>query len=146
MFSIEYKDYGFKIKKINSIAFIFDSIRHKWVVLTPEEWVRQNLIQYLIMELGYPKTLIAVEKQITTFENKSRFDIVVYGKNIKPLMIIECKQQLVKIDDSVLQQLLNYQTIVQCKYIMVTNGDFVAGWELSEPVKSLQQIPFYNNL
>jgi hypothetical protein len=146
MFSIEYKDYGFKIKKINDTAFIFDSIRRKWVVLTPEEWVRQNFIRYLITDLGYPKTVLAVEKQITTFENKSRFDIVVYSTALQPFMIIECKQQKVELNDSVLKQVLNYQATVQCKYIMVTNGDWVAGWDLSDPVKPLEKIPFYNEL
>jgi type I site-specific restriction endonuclease len=143
MFSVAYSQYDFKIKEVAAQPYIFDSIRKKWIVLTPEEWVRQNFIQYLIVEKNYPKNNIAVEKKIKTFETNSRFDIVVYDDQQKPLLIVECKNQKIPLDKAVVQQVLNYQSIIQSKYLIVTNGDIVVGWLLGEAVQQLKEIPFF---
>ncbi len=145
MFTIAYSDYNFKIKEVATQPYIFDSIRKKWVVLTPEEWVRQNFIQYLIVEKKYPKNNIAVEKKVKTFETNSRFDLVVYDDEQKPLLIVECKSQKIQLDQAVVQQVLNYQSIIQSKYLMVTNGDLVVGWLLGEKVQQLKEIPLYED-
>ncbi len=144
MFHINYSTYNPKIKKVKDKAFIWDDIRKKWIQLTPEEWVRQNFIQYLIQEKKYPKDRIAVEKQIITHENKSRFDIVVYDKNTKPWMIIECKNLLIELDNKVIQQILNYQSIIQCKYLIVTNGNDAFVWDTIKNKKVEKNIPEYN--
>jgi hypothetical protein len=145
MFSITYSTYDFKIKEVAAQPYIFDIIRKKWLVLTPEEWVRQNFIQYLMVEKKYPKNNIAVEKRIKTFETNSRFDIVVYDDQQKPLLIIECKNRKIQLDDAVVQQVLNYQSIIQSKYLLVTNGDFVVGWLLGNIVQQLKEIPFFED-
>ena len=95
MIKIEYPAYEPKIKKEADKESIFDEVRKQWVVLTPEEWVRQNFLQYLIQVKKYPASLIAVEKEILLGDIKKRFDIVVYDKNHQPLMIIECKEMSV---------------------------------------------------
>jgi hypothetical protein len=143
MFSVHHKEYDHKIKETKGKHFIWDAIRKKWIQITPEEWVRQNFIQYLIIEKGYPKESIAVEKQIITHENKSRFDIVVYDNKMQPWMIVECKNQNIPLDDKVVQQILNYQSIVQCKYLIVTNGNAVAGWQISDGTKVITELPDY---
>jgi hypothetical protein len=143
MFQITYSHYDHKVKEEKGKHFIWDGIRKKWIQLTPEEWVRQNFIQYLIQDKNYPKAKIAVEKQIITHENKSRFDIVIYDEKMKPWMIVECKNQNISLDDKVIQQILNYQSIVQCKYLIVTNGNEVAGWKINECSEVITEMPKY---
>src|SRR2546422_6389986 len=106
MIKIEYPLYQPKIKKQPGKELIFDEVRKKWVQLTPEEWVRQNFLQYLIQIKHYPATLIAVEKEIKLGELKKRFDIVVYDAGSKPWMIIECKEMNVELNKQVLDQVL----------------------------------------
>ncbi len=124
MIKIEYPLYQPKIKKDNDREFIFDAVRKRWVILTPEEWVRQNFIQYLIQVKKYPASLIAVEKEIKLGELKKRFDIVVYDNYSKPRMIIECKEMNVALDRNVLDQVLRYNIILQVPYVVITNGKY----------------------
>ena len=99
MIKIEYPSYQPKIKKEAGKEFIFDEVRKHWILLTPEEWVRQNFLQYLILIKKYPSSLIAVEKEIFLGDVKKRFDIVVYDKNTKPWMLIECKEMNVTLNN-----------------------------------------------
>jgi hypothetical protein len=122
MTKIEYPPYQPTIKKEEDKEIIFDPLRKRWVVLTPEEWVRQNFLQYIIHVKKYPASLIAVEKEISLGELKKRFDIVVYDKNSKPWMIIECKEMNVTLDKKVLDQVLRYNVILQVPYLIITNG------------------------
>ena len=124
MIKIEYPPYQPKIKKENGREFIFDEARKRWVVLTPEEWVRQNFLQYLIQVKKYPAPLIAVEKEIRLGELKKRFDVVVYDKNWNPWMIVECKEMDVPLDKAVLDQALRYNMTMQVQYIVITNGNY----------------------
>jgi hypothetical protein len=114
-------------------------MRKKWVLLTPEEWVRQNFIQYLVKVQNYPSSLIAIEKEILLGELKKRFDILVYDKNHQPWMIVECKSMDVILDDKVLQQALRYNISVPVPYIIVTNGAYCAGFSRKEGV--LEMLP-----
>ncbi|HWR33811.1 MAG TPA: type I restriction enzyme HsdR N-terminal domain-containing protein, partial [Chitinophagaceae bacterium] len=104
MLAIKYPEPDFRIRKENGKEEIFDSLRKKWVALTPEEWVRQNIIEYLIKEKNFPASLIAIEKEIRLGEMKKRFDILVYDNDHQPWMMIECKAVEIKLDDTVLQQ------------------------------------------
>ncbi len=122
MIKIEYPPYQPRISKEDDKEFIFDEIRKRWVVLTPEEWVRQNFLQYLIHIKKYPASLIAVEKEINIGDLKKRFDIVVYGKDSTPWMIIECKEMNVALDQSVLDQVLRYNINLQVSFLVITNG------------------------
>ena len=124
MIKIEYPPYQPKIKKEAGKEFIFDEVRKRWVMLTPEEWVRQNFLQYLVLVKKYPASLIAVEKEIELGEIKKRFDIVVYDKNHLPWMIIECKEMSVVLDKKVLDQVLRYNISLQVPYLVITNGSY----------------------
>ena len=92
MIKIEYPPYQPEIKKEQDKEFIFDAFRKRWILLTPEEWVRQNFLQYLVRVKNYPASLIAVEKELRLGEMKKRFDIVVYDAGSRPWMLVECKE------------------------------------------------------
>ncbi len=121
MVKIDYPAPGFRIKEADEKEWIFDEFRKQWVRLTPEEWVRQNILQYLIRVKKYPASLIAIEKEIALGELRKRFDILVY-KESKPWMIIECKEMNVTLDDAVMKQVLNYNITMQADFVLITNG------------------------
>ncbi|MCW3113102.1 MAG: restriction endonuclease subunit [Segetibacter sp.] len=121
MITIAYPQPAFKIKKEQGKEIIFDECRKLWVLLTPEEWVRQNFLQYLIQVKKYPPSLIAVEREIVLGDLKKRFDIVVF-KNARPWMIVECKEMNVPLSEAVIKQILNYNIALQVEYLAITNG------------------------
>lgn len=131
MINIDYSAFKFKLKQENNKEYIFDEIRQQWIVLTPEEWVRQNFIKYLTQILSYPKSLIAIEKQIRFNHLTKRFDIVVY-KNMQPWILIECKQPEVNLNDLVLQQVLAYKSFIDAAYIVITNGNNTFCWKMEQ--------------
>lgn len=144
MIKIEFPAPAFRIRKESGKEYIFDALRRKWVVLTPEEWVRQNFIQYLLQARNYPQSLIAVEKEIKLGELRKRFDILVYDNNHHPWMMIECKATAIPLDEAVLQQALRYNISVPVKYIIITNGNTTFGWETTAlQLKVLESFPFY---
>ena len=122
MLSFSFPPHDFKIRQQENGQYIFDFIRKKYVLLTPEEWVRQHILVHLCEVALYPKGLISVEKEIRINNLKKRYDIVVYDYNHKPWMLIECKEQNVPINDTTLQQLLRYHQQLQCPYWFLTNG------------------------
>lgn len=129
MIKIIYPEKRPSIKKEGAREFIFCIIRKRWIILTPEEWVRQNFLLYLIETLNYPASLIAVEKQLMLGEVKKRFDLVVYDKNTKPFMIVECKEMNITLTEAVLQQVLRYNTNMQAGFLFITNGSYCFGFE-----------------
>jgi len=132
----------FKMKKEKGKEFIFDTIRKQWLLLTEEEWVRQNFIQNLVQEHHYPVTMIAIEKEILLGELKKRFDILVYDKGHKPWMLVECKGRNIKLNDDVLQQVLRYNISVPVTFMIITNGDYTYGWEKSGmELKEIERMP-----
>ena len=134
----------FRTEKREGKEFIFDRIRRRWVVLTDEEWVRQNFIQYIIQVHSYPMSLIAVEKEIQLGELKKRFDILVYDKVHQPWMLIECKAGNVKLDENVVHQLLRYHISVPASFLLITNGHYTYGWEKSNTgLKEIDQVPLW---
>ena len=143
MISINYPEYPFKIQKEAGKDCIFDPLRKTWVVLTPEEWVRQNFIQYLIQVKQYPASLIAIEKTIQLGELKKRFDIVVY-KNEAPWILIECKEANVSLTEKTLEQILQYQQVVEANYLVMTNGHTTYGAKIETgKLHYLQSLPDY---
>lgn len=128
MIKIEYPPYQPKIKKEKDKEFIFDEVRKRWVMLTPEEWVRQNILQYLLQVKQYPASLIAVEKEIWLGNLKKRFDIVVYDKDTQPWMIVECKSMDIELSKNVLDQALRYNQVIKASYIVITNGSYCYGY------------------
>ena len=129
MIKIEYPKYQFKIKKEDNTEFIFDAFRKRWLVLTPEEWVRQNMLQYLTGIKKYPAKLIAIEKEISLGELKKRCDIVVYNRNALPWMIIECKEMNAPLNSKTLEQILRYHITLPATYLVITNGTYCFGFE-----------------
>jgi hypothetical protein len=126
---INYPPIHFKFKEENDKQFLFDAIRKKWIIITPEEWVRQNLIQYLIQIKKFPKQLFAIEKLIKVGELSKRFDVVIYKKDM-PWMLIECKQPEVNLSHSTLHQILAYNTTIRAEYLCISNGKNTMLWRL----------------
>ena len=129
MISIQFPQPEFRIKREENKEFIFDALRKRWLLLTPEEWVRQNFVQYLIKIKNYPASLIALEKEIWLGELKKRFDVLIYNKDHRPWMMIECKGGEIKLNDAVLQQAMRYNISVPVEFIVITNGSFTYGWQ-----------------
>jgi hypothetical protein len=116
MIKIEFPTHSYKIKSETGKDVIFDECRKQWMQLTPEEWVRQNFLQYLIQTKRYPSSLIAVEREILLGDLRKRCDIVVF-KNAKPWMIIECKEMNAELNEAVIKQILTYNISLQVSYL-----------------------------
>lgn len=121
MVRINYPTHDFRIQEKDGTETIFDEFRKRWVTLTPEEWVRQNTLQYLTQIKQYPPSLIAIEKEIWLSDIKKRFDILVY-RNSRPWMVIECKEMNVPISEQVLRQALQYNIALKTQFLVITNG------------------------
>jgi len=129
MIKIKFPEFKFNIKNDDGKDLIFDPIRKQWIVLTDEEWVRQNFIRFIVQEMKYPVTLIAVEKEIQLGELKKRFDILVYNKDHQAWMLVECKAGDVALDAKVFEQVLRYHISIPCTFLFITNGQYTFGWE-----------------
>ncbi len=112
----------FKIIRKDESLYIFDELRKKMLVLTPEEWVRQHFIQFLIHQQKYPKSLIKLEGGLKLHKLQKRTDILIYNKNGKADVLVECKASTVRIDQQVFDQAARYNMIHQVKHLVVTNG------------------------
>ena len=141
MIAVQYPEPQFRMKNENGKHYIFDSIRKVWLLLTEEEWVRQNFVNYLTTQLHYPSTVIALEKEILLNDLKKRFDILVYDKQHKPWMLIECKEPKVSLSEDVLQQVLRYNISVPVEYIVITNGTTTVGWRKESELRLLEEMP-----
>lgn len=115
-------EFNFKIKNSENKMLIFDNLRKKYLVLTPEEWVRQHFVHYLISEKKYPISLIAIEKQLTLNTRKKRTDILVFNQLGTPELIVECKAPSVKITQDTFDQIARYNLKLNANYLIVTNG------------------------
>jgi len=141
--------YNFNIKLEGQRKLIFDSIRKKYVVLTPEEWVRQNFISYLVEDKNYPSGLIAVEKKVDVNRMPQRSDIVLYNNKAVPIMIVECKAASVKISQDTFNQIARYNMKLQVPYLVVTNGLNHYCCQIdyeNSSFKFIQEIPDYKSL
>jgi hypothetical protein len=114
--------YNFKLKNSQNKTLIFDKLRKKYVVLTPEEWVRQHFVHFLIDQKKYPETLIAIEKQLTINNLKKRTDIIIFNSDGKPEVVIECKAPSIKISQKTFDQIARYNLQLKADFLIVTNG------------------------
>ncbi len=114
--------YSFKIKNSEKHTLIFDELRKKYIVLTPEEWVRQHFVKFLIEEKKYPVSLIAIEKQLTINNLKKRSDILIFSSNGTPNIIVECKAPSIKITQDTFDQIARYNLKLNANLLIVTNG------------------------
>lgn len=136
--------YDIKIRKVGEDLEYWDIIRKKWLLLSPEEWVRQILIHHFIDVLAYPKGRIAIEKELKYGALSKRYDIVVYDAAMQPWLLVECKQENVPINEKTLHQLLIYQRKLQAPYCLLTNGKENKGFSfLNGNIESINNLPEY---
>lgn len=142
-------EYPLRLRENEGRREIFDSIRRLWVVLTPEEWVRQNIVRYLVTDKNMPAMLIAIEKSLTLNSLTKRTDILVHSRQGKPLLLVECKAPQVAITRKVFEQIGRYNLALQVKYLLVTNGlqHYCAriDWE-KQRFDFLPEVPQYSQL
>ena len=115
-------EYSFRIKTTEGKSFIFDSLRKKYVRLTPEEWVRQNFVQFLIVEKKYSVSLIAVEAGVKVNNNPQRADLVIFDRSGNPALVAEFKAPEVKISQQTFDQIVRYNMQLKVKLLIVSNG------------------------
>jgi hypothetical protein len=120
--------------------FVKCLIRKKSILLTPEEWVRQHIIAYLINELNYPETLVGVEKAIQYNSLNKRWDIVVFDSDFKPHLLVECKAPNIKLNEDTLKQVLSYQHQLNCELIVISNGLDTHTWRLNKEAVTLEKL------
>lgn len=150
MISISFPPPNFRIVARQGQDMIFDPFRKKYVVLTPEEWVRQNFLNYLVNSLDYPGALLSIEKEMHLGELRKRCDIVVYSREAEPWMIVECKEMGVPLGMPVLEQIVRYHMALPVPFLVITNGtntwccklNTQAGnWEFVETLPDYPAVP-----
>jgi len=122
MLKLNFPDYTFRFKNNENKSLIFDVIRKKFVRLTPEEWVRQHVVHFLISDKHFSSSLINVEKQLILNNTKKRYDIVVFNSDGSIYLIVECKAPNISISQDTFDQIARYNLVANAKYLMVTNG------------------------
>ncbi|MFI0426609.1 MAG: type I restriction enzyme HsdR N-terminal domain-containing protein [Flavobacterium sp.] len=148
MQKLNFPVYSFRFKNSENKVAIFDEIRKKFILLTPEEWVRQHVVQFLLQDKKYPKSYINVEKVIKINNLSKRYDGVVFQPNGEIFLLIECKAPEVPITQNTFDQIARYNLVLKAKYLMVTNGlnhyfcqmDFE-----NEKYVFLKELPEYSN-
>ena len=119
---LNFPDFKLLIKSKENKKIIFDFIRKKWLLLTPEEWVRQNIISYLIEIKKYPKTRLQIERSLTINGKLKRYDILTRDKDFNIDVLVECKSPTTKISKAAFDQIAQYNLALSSKYLMVSNG------------------------
>ena len=122
MQQLNFPTYNFRFKNNENKVSIFDEIRKKFIILTPEEWVRQHVVQFLMVEKKYPKSLINVEKVLKINDLRKRYDVVVFNPEGTIHILVECKAPEVKIDQTTFDQIARYNLTLKATYLMVSNG------------------------
>lgn len=149
MLDLNLPPFDINVKKTNGKLSVFDRLRRKFVALTPEEWVRQHFVNYLISEKGYSPSLIANEIQINLNNQKRRCDSVIYNRDLQPLVIVEYKSPDIAITQDVFDQIVRYNIVLRVKYLIVSNGlsHYCCKVDYnSQTFKYLPEIPSYDNL
>jgi hypothetical protein len=147
MQQLNFPKFSFRFKNSENKRLIFDRIRKKFVVLQPEEWVRQHCLQYLILVKNYPKSLINVEKELKINSLRKRYDIVVFNPDGSIHLIVECKAPKISIDQSTFDQIARYNLELNATYLMVTNGinHYYCQMDFdNERYDFLKDIPYYS--
>ncbi|MET6990718.1 type I restriction enzyme HsdR N-terminal domain-containing protein [Sediminicola arcticus] len=144
---LNFPAYNFRFKNSENKVQIFDVIRKKFVVLQPEEWVRQHVVHHLISDKNYPKSLINVEKQVKLNNMIKRYDVVVYNSDASIEILVECKAPEIKISQLTFDQIARYNMELKANYLMVTNGQdhYYCKMDLEkEKYTFLQHIPDFS--
>lgn len=143
------RTYAFDTREINDKREILDPLRRQFVALTPEEWVRQNLVQFLVQDMGYPRGLIAIEKYLELHGTSYRADIVVHDRQGVALLLAECKEPNVKISQDTFDQVARYNRVLHARYLLVSNGLEHYCYAIDrekEQYRFLEQLPRYEQL
>lgn len=151
MLHLNFPEYDYRVRKNESgqSSQIFDMVRKKYVSLTPEEWVRQHLLNFLIIEKKYPASLLAVEKELSVAGIKKRTDVVVYSRNAEPIMIAECKSPDVPLNQQVFDQTARYNLPLNVSFLLLTNGLIHYYCRMNQEEKKYEfvnEIPEYEKL
>lgn len=149
MFVLNLPEFKPKIQKVKGILYIFDPTRKKYLLLTPEEWVRQSLVAYLVHSRQYPQSLISIERGLKYEKRQKRSDIVVYDRMGQAFLLIECKAMYIPMDQKVLEQAAQYNHVLQAPYLAVTNGQdclaYATDWQNQE-MQILDSLPAYPSM
>jgi hypothetical protein len=139
-FPLKYPPFNVRVKNSGGNVMIFDQWRKRWLALTPEEWVRQHLVNFLVVHKKFPSSRIALEKEIIINDVKKRFDVVVYDNEMKPFILAECKAPYIELDIPVIEQALRYNLNLRSQYVMITNGisDFIL-----KDARQVNELPLY---
>ncbi|MFT4031694.1 MAG: type I restriction enzyme HsdR N-terminal domain-containing protein [Siphonobacter sp.] len=143
MISLNLPPFAYQVRKEADGFWIQCLIRKKWLVLTPEEWVRQHVIYLLTHEYKYPKSLLRIEGGLNVYKTGKRSDLVMYDRVGKPFLLVECKAPHVKINQTVLEQILRYNHVLKAPFLVVSNGmdHFVFQMDASGQLTRLDTIP-----
>ena len=147
MQKLNFQLYNFRFKNNENKVSIFDEIRKKFIILTPEEWVRQHVVQFLLEEKKYPKSLINVEKVLKINGLRKRYDVVVFNSDGSIFILIECKAPEIKITQATFDQIARYNMTMNAQFLMVTNGlnhYFCQMDYENEKYTFLENLPNYN--
>jgi hypothetical protein len=128
---------------------VFDILRNKWVALTPEEWVRQHFVNYLINDLGYPKSLMANEVGLKLNDTARRCDTVIYSRDARPIAIVEYKAEHIKITQQVFDQIARYNMVIHANVLIVSNGNnhYCCRFDYEQKkYRFLKEIPVYDEI
>jgi hypothetical protein len=149
MLKLNLPSYDPKFRRRNDKIEIFDPIRKKYLILTPEEWVRQHFLNYLVSHLNYPRSLIKLESGLKYNTLQKRSDILVYNRSGSPFMLVECKAVEVKLTQKVLEQVAVYNHIISAQYLVITNGLLHYCYKVKQVENSfefMQELPLFENL
>ncbi len=147
MIRLNFPPYPLRIKSRENKPQVFDVIRKKYILLTPEEWVRQHFVEYLVTDKNYPRSRVAVEKKCQVGQMTKRTDIVVFDREGKADIIVECKAPGIRIDQDTFDQIARYNLQLKANYLIVTNGleHFYCQMDHeAQEYKFLKDIPSFN--
>jgi hypothetical protein len=146
MQKLNFPDCNFRYRNSENKTAVFDAIRKKFVILTPEEWVRQHVVQFLLKEKNYPKSLVNVEKILKINGLTKRYDVVVFNNDGSILVLVECKAPEIKISQNTFDQIARYNMTINAQFLMVTNGlnhYFCQMDYVNEKYEFLNELPGY---
>lgn len=145
MLNVNFPEPSFRMRQQEGAEEIFDPLRRKWIRLTPEEWVRQNLVAWLQAEVKIPAAFIAVEKTLLIGDKTRRFDLLAYNKQHQPHLLVECKAMDVALSEKVLQQALSMFSVVPATFVLISNGRETLGWSASGGnYQVLESLPLFD--
>ena len=149
MLELNLPKFDFRLEKSQDYIYIWDILRRKNLVLTPEEWTRQHFVNYLINHLNYPISRLANEIEIKVNNQKKRCDTIVYNQYLEPIMILEYKAPSIKINSKVIDQILRYNITLQVKYLVISNGMQHYCYKLSDKkteFNPIELVPKYSEI